>query len=63
MRDAVTVPVVASGGAGGVEDFAEVLGVADAALAASLFHDGVLTIGQVKDHCREAGIEVRPWSG
>jgi cyclase len=63
VREAVTVPVVASGGAGKADDFAEVLGVADAALAASLFHDGVLTIGQVKDRCREAGIEVRPWNG
>ncbi len=62
VGDAVTVPVVASGGAGELAHFSEVLGVADAALAASLFHDGVLTIGQVKDHCEAEGIVVRPWN-
>lgn len=59
---AVNVPVIASGGAGRLEHFAEVLlddVGADAALAASLFHDGVLTIGQVKDHLAAAGLPVR----
>jgi cyclase len=59
VTEAVPVPVIASGGAGSVEDFAEVLEVADAALAATLFHDRVLTIGQVKDRCAERGLEMR----
>jgi cyclase len=59
VTDAVPVPVVASGGAGTLGHFAEALRVADAALAASLFHDGVLTIGQVKDHCAGEGLVMR----
>ena len=62
VAQAVSVPVIASGGAGRLEHFAEVLGAdvgADAALAASLFHDGVLTIGQVKDHLAGCGLPVR----
>jgi cyclase len=59
VRDATTVPVIASGGAGRVEHFAEGLRVADAVLAASRFHDGELTIAQVKDHLANEGIEVR----
>ncbi len=59
---AVSVPVIASGGAGRVEHFAEVLtqGQADAALAASLFHDKILTIGAVKTHLAHCQIPVRP---
>jgi imidazole glycerol-phosphate synthase subunit HisF len=60
VGDAVPVPVVASGGAGGLPDFVDALRVADAALAASLFHDGILSIGQVKDHAAAEGIPVRP---
>ncbi|MEJ2263009.1 MAG: imidazole glycerol phosphate synthase subunit HisF [Anaerolineales bacterium] len=58
----VNVPVIASGGAGKVEDFADVLtkGQADAALAASLFHDARLTVGEVKRHLIGQGIPVRP---
>ncbi len=65
IADAVPVPVIASGGAGTVEHFAEVLttGHADAALAASLFHDKKLTVDQVKQHLREQGIPVRLVSG
>jgi cyclase len=59
VRDATTAPVIASGGAGRVEDFAEGLRVADAVLAASRFHDGDLTIAQVKHHLASEGIEVR----
>jgi cyclase len=59
IRDATTVPVIASGGAGRLEHFADGLRVADAVLAASRFHDGDLTIAQVKDHCADEGIEVR----
>jgi cyclase len=60
--DAVDVPVVASGGAGRLEDFHEVLtkGGADAALAASVFHFGELTVPQVKTFLREQGVVVRP---
>jgi len=59
---AVTVPVIASGGAGEPAHFAEGLapGRADAVLAASRFHDGDLTIGDVKVYLAEHGIPVRP---
>ncbi len=58
---AVSIPVIASGGAGAPEHFAQVLteGGADAALAASLFHYGELSVGQVKAHLAERGIPVR----
>jgi len=61
VAEAVSVPVIASGGAGTLEHFAEALteGKADAVLAASLFHFGTFTIKQVKDYLREKGIEVR----
>ena len=60
VRAAVTVPVIASGGAGKVEDFAPAVHAgADAVLAASVFHFGELTIGQVKDAMRADGITVR----
>lgn len=57
--DTVNVPVIASGGAGMLEDFYEVLQVADAALAASLFHDRVMTVGDVKKYLAEGGVVVR----
>jgi imidazole glycerol-phosphate synthase subunit HisF len=59
--DAVPVPVIASGGAGNMEHFAEVLtqGRADAALAASLFHDGILYIPDLKSFLANQGIIVR----
>jgi len=59
----VSVPVIASGGAGSKEHFADVLGErggADAALAASLFHFGELTVPEVKRYLQEKGISVRP---
>jgi cyclase len=61
VASAVNVPVIASGGAGRLEHFAEVLtaGQADAALAASLFHDKVLTVGAVKAHLAARDIPVR----
>ena len=60
--DAAGIPVVASGGAGSIEHFAEALttGGADAALAASLFHERQLTVGQVKRYLLEKGVPVRP---
>ena len=60
VRAAVTVPLVASGGAGAQEHFAPALAAgADAVLAASVFHFGQLRIGQVKDALRSAGHAVR----
>ncbi len=60
VRARVTVPVIASGGAGRLEDFAPAVEAgADAVLAASVFHFGRLRIGQVKDALREAGHPVR----
>jgi cyclase len=59
VADATTVPLIASGGAGELRHFAEGLGIADAVLAASRFHDAELTIAQVKDHLAEEGIPVR----
>lgn len=60
--DAVPVPVIASGGAGKMEHFAQVLkeANADAALAASLFHEGILEIGSLKEYLIEQGISIRP---
>ncbi|MBR7742161.1 imidazole glycerol phosphate synthase subunit HisF [Phycicoccus sp. BSK3Z-2] len=60
VRAAVDVPVVASGGAGAVEHFAPAVEAgADAVLAASVFHFGELTIGEVKDALRAADLPVR----
>jgi cyclase len=60
MREASTVPVVASGGAGSVSHFAPaVASGADAVLAASVFHDGELTVGDVKRALSEAGVLIR----
>ena len=60
MREVSSVPVIASGGAGRVEDFAPAIAAgADAVLAASVFHSGQLTIGQVKAEMQIEGIEVR----
>lgn len=60
VRDVVRVPLIASGGAGTVEDFvAAAHAGADAVLAASVFHFGTLTISEVKQHLRAAGIDVR----
>lgn len=61
VAEAVPVPVIASGGAGALTHFAEVLteGKADAALAASLFHDRVLSIRDVKVYLAQAGVTVR----
>lgn len=55
----VNIPVIASGGAGTLEDFYDALQVADAVLAASLFHDRVMSIGQVKEYLAGRGVAVR----
>lgn len=61
VADAVTVPVIASGGVGAIEHFAQGVteGHASAVLAASVFHYGEFTVGQVKQHMHAAGIPVR----
>ncbi len=60
VRAAVSVPVIASGGAGRLADFAPAVKAgADAVLAASVFHFGDLTIGEVKDSLRAEAIVVR----
>ncbi|MBY4575081.1 imidazole glycerol phosphate synthase subunit HisF [Gordonia paraffinivorans] len=60
VREAVSVPVIASGGAGKVSDFAPAVKAgADAVLAASVFHFGELTIAEVKEAMRKEGITVR----
>ena len=62
VSESVPVPVIASGGAGKPSHFADVLteGKADAALAASLFHDGVLRIPDLKRDLHARGVSVRP---
>ena len=60
VRAAVRVPVIASGGAGKIEDFVPAVRAgADAVLAASVFHFGELTVGEIKDSLRAADLEVR----
>ena len=57
--DAVSVPVIASGGAGTPAHFADALEIAEAALAASVFHFGEMRISEVKEHCRARGLPMR----
>ena len=61
IAGAVSIPVIASGGAGSVEHFVEVFreGKADAALAASIFHFGLESIGELKQQLQAAGIPMR----
>jgi len=61
VRERVTVPLIASGGAGAVEHFAAVFKEAkvDGALAASIFHKRIMSVGDVKIYARAEGIEVR----
>jgi cyclase len=60
IRRAVTVPVIASGGAGAAADFAPAVEAgADAVLAASIFHFGEISIGEVKQALRQSGHPVR----
>jgi cyclase len=61
VAEAVSIPVIASGGAGSARDFVEVFrdGCADAALAASIFHFGIENIAELKGELHEAGIPVR----
>ncbi|MDR0488499.1 MAG: imidazole glycerol phosphate synthase subunit HisF [Propionibacteriaceae bacterium] len=60
VRALVDLPLIASGGAGKVEDFVQAVRAgADAVLAASVFHFGTLTVSEVKDALRQAGYPVR----
>jgi cyclase len=60
VREVVSIPVIASGGAGKVADFPPAVEAgADAVLAASIFHFGDVSIGEVKDAMADARIEVR----
>ena len=61
LADEVPIPVIASGGAGAPEHFRDALtvGKADAALAASVFHFGEITIPDLKAYLRKEGINVR----
>jgi len=64
IADAVTIPVIASGGVGTLDHLVEGItqGHASAVLAASIFHFGTYSIGEAKKHMAEAGIAVRPAS-
>lgn len=61
LCDSLSIPVIASGGAGSAQDIVRVLdeGKADAALAASIFHYGETTVGKLKKELKEKGIDVR----
>ncbi len=61
MSEELSIPIIASGGAGSVKDIAEVLtlGKADAALAASIFHFGEITVGELKSELKKLDICVR----
>ena len=61
VRDICAVPLIASGGAGSMQHFADVFSEAgvNGALAASVFHSGTINIGALKQFLRSHGIEVR----
>ena len=65
ISEAVTIPVVASGGAGGLDHLYDVLDATDvdAVLAASIFHFGKYSIGEAKAYLAERGVPVRPLEG
>ncbi|NYF10748.1 cyclase [Leifsonia sp. AK011] len=60
MREISSVPVIASGGAGAIDDFLPAIAAgADAVLAASVFHNGELTVGEIKSALDDAGVVTR----
>ena len=61
VADAVSIPVIASGGVGTLDDLVKGVrdGHASAVLAASIFHFGTYSIGEAKAHMRDAGVAVR----
>ena len=60
VGQSVSVPVIASGGAGTVEHIVQILPHCEAALLASLLHFGEVTLAQIKSRCQEAGLPIRP---
>jgi cyclase len=62
ISESISIPVIASGGAGNLDHMVEVLekGKADAVLAASIFHFGEYTVGDVKQYLGDYGVPVRP---
>jgi imidazole glycerol-phosphate synthase subunit HisF len=65
VSEAISVPIIASGGAGSLDHLYEGLveGAADAVLAASIFHFGIHTIAEARTHLQDRGVDVRPESG
>jgi cyclase len=61
VSETISIPVIASGGAGRIDHFYDVFteGKADAGLAATIFHYKELTIHEVKDHLKAKGVEIR----
>jgi cyclase len=59
ISDATNIPIIASGGAGKIEDFTEIFQIADAALAASIFHFGEIPIPELKKTLRTQNIAIR----
>ena len=61
LADSVSIPIIASGGAGTMAHFLEVFteGKADAGLAASIFHFGEISIGELKNYLHQQGVPVR----
>ena len=59
LRDAVSLPVIASGGAGSAQHVADALGVAQAALLASILHENPARLASLRDELRELGVAVR----
>jgi cyclase len=59
ISGATNIPIIASGGAGKIEDFAEIFHIADAALAASIFHFGEIPIPELKQTLRTQKIAIR----
>jgi len=59
VKNSVTIPIIASGGAGNMEHIAEILKISDAALLASLLHYGLMTVADIKDFLRKKDISVR----
>ena len=60
LREAVQIPVIASGGAGTTDHIVDTLKICDAALLASLLHFGELTVGEIKSECLTQGLPIRP---
>ena len=65
VSENISVPLIASGGAGNLEHLYEAIdaGKADAVLAASIFHFGAYSIGEAKEYLRSRGVAVRPIEG